>query len=128
MAADLQAIAIEQRWCRSCPTGNLPTASPIPWLGGPVRSARGGWCELGRKTCGSGNLHPTIATGRQCPDTTADLRRSRRRFGLRDGEVSLSGEAAGRGDRLVAGPQVEDTRDTRDCCPCGPGWLARPLS
>jgi hypothetical protein len=29
--------------------------------------------------------------------TTADLRRSRRRFGLRDGEVSLSGEAAGRG-------------------------------
>ena len=24
MAADLQAIAIEQRWCRSCPSGNLP--------------------------------------------------------------------------------------------------------
>ena len=29
MAADLQAIAIEQRWCRSCPSGNLPAASPV---------------------------------------------------------------------------------------------------
>jgi hypothetical protein len=39
---------------------NLPTASPIPWLGGPVRCARGGWCELGRKTrvCGAGTGEP----------------------------------------------------------------------
>jgi mRNA-degrading endonuclease YafQ of YafQ-DinJ toxin-antitoxin module len=75
MAADLQAIAIEQRWCRSCPSGKLPTACPIPCLGGPVRSARGGWCELGHKTCVCGNLHKTSATGRQCPHTTTDLRR-----------------------------------------------------
>jgi hypothetical protein len=33
MAADLQAIAIEQRWCRSCPRVNLPSASAVPWLG-----------------------------------------------------------------------------------------------
>jgi hypothetical protein len=78
MAADLQAIAMVQRWCRSCPSGNLPPASPVPWLGGPIRSARGGWCELGRKTCVRGNLHQTSATGRQCLDTIAHLRRSRR--------------------------------------------------
>jgi hypothetical protein len=82
MAVELQAIAIEQRWCRSCPSGNLPAASPISWLGGPVRSAGGGWCELG-KTCVCGDLHLTSSTGRRGPDTSADLRRSRRRFGLR---------------------------------------------
>ena len=62
MTADLQAIAIEQRWCQSCPSGNLPTAGQVPWLGGPVRSAPPSWLELCRKTCICGNLHRAGAT------------------------------------------------------------------
>jgi DNA-binding CsgD family transcriptional regulator len=46
MTSDLQAIAIEQRWCQSCPSGNLPTAGPVPWLGGPALMRPPGWREL----------------------------------------------------------------------------------
>ena len=54
MTEDLRAIAIEQRWCQSCPSGNLPTAGPVPWLGGPGRCARqaGVNCAAGRASVG----------------------------------------------------------------------------
>jgi hypothetical protein len=63
MTADLQAIAIEQRWCQSCPSGNLPTAGPVPWLGGPALMRPPGWRELRRKTCVCGNLHGRVLWG-----------------------------------------------------------------
>ena len=84
MTSDLQAIAIEQRWCQSCPSGNLPTAGPVPWLGGPVMMRPPGWRELRRKTCVCGNLHRAGALGHVFAYTAPDLRRSRKAFGYRD--------------------------------------------
>ena len=82
MTSDLQAIAIEQRWCQSCPSGNLPTAGPVPWLGGPVMMRPPGWRELRRKTCVCGNLHRAGALGHVFACTAPDLRRSRKAFPL----------------------------------------------
>ena len=81
MTSDLQAIAIEQRWCQSCPSGNLPTAGPVPWLGGPALMRPPGWRELRRKTCVCGNLHRAGALGHVFAYTAPDLRRSRKAFG-----------------------------------------------
>ena len=85
MTSDLQAIAIEQRWCQSCPSGNLPTAGPVPWLGGPVMMRPPGWRELRRKTCVCGNLHRAGALGHVFACTAPDLRRSRKAFRYRNG-------------------------------------------
>ena len=70
MTADLQAIAIEQRWCQSCPSGNLPTAGQVPWLGGPVRCARqaGVNCAVRRAPAGIFTrrvlrTHPQVHSG-----------------------------------------------------------------
>ena len=84
MTSDLQAIAIEQRWCQSCPSGNLPTAGPVPWLGGPVMMRPPGWRELRRKTCVCGNLHRAGALGHVFAYTAPDLRRSRKAFRYRN--------------------------------------------
>jgi len=84
MTSDLQAIAIEQRWCQSCPSGNLPTAGPVPWLGGPALMRPPGWRELRRKTCVCGNLHRAGALGHVFACTAPDLRRSRKAFRFRD--------------------------------------------
>ena len=59
MTADLQAIAIEQRWCQPCPSGNRATAGPVPWLGGPGRGAR----QAGVK-CAAGPASAGIFIGR----------------------------------------------------------------
>ena len=84
MTSDLQAIAIEQRWCQSCPSGNLPTAGPVPWLGGPALMRPPGWRELRRKTCVCGNLHRAGALGHVFAYTAPDLRRSRKAFRSQD--------------------------------------------
>jgi len=90
MTSDLQAIAIEQRWCQSCPSGNLPTAGPVPWLGGPALMRPPGWRELRRKTCVCGNLHRAGALGHVFACTASDLRRSRKAFGNQDGGRSAN--------------------------------------
>jgi hypothetical protein len=83
MTSDLQAIAIEQRWCQSCPSGNLPTAGLVPWLGSPALMRPPGWRELRRKTCVCGNLHRAGAMGHVFARTASDLRRSRKAFRFR---------------------------------------------
>ena len=91
MTSDLQAIAIEQRWCQSCPSGNPPPAGPVPWLGGPALMRPPGWRELRRKTCVCGNLHRAGALGHVFACTAPDLRRSRKAFVLWAGSRVVDG-------------------------------------
>ena len=111
MTSDLQAIAIEQRWCQSCPSGNLPTAGPVPWLGGPVMMRPPGWRELRRKTCVCGNLHRAGALGHVFAYTAPDLRRSRKAFRIRviDGGSSFRGRHP-RGPDALARLHVDTSR------------------
>jgi hypothetical protein len=111
MTSDLQAIAIEQRWCQSCPSGNLPTAGPVPWLGGPALMRPPSWRELRRKTCVCGNLHWAGALGHVFACTAPDLRRSRKAFVLRRDRLgvgwAVEAHAASRsGPPLRAAPAV----------------------
>ena len=80
MTSDLQAIAIEQRWCQSCPSGNLPTAGPVSVVGRSRKMRPPGWRELCRRTCVCGNLHRAGAMGHVIARTVSDLRRSRKAF------------------------------------------------
>src|SRR5450759_88014 len=95
MTSDLQAIAIEQRWCQSCPSGNLPTAGPVPWLGGPALMRPPGWRELRRKTCVCGNLHRAGALGHVFAWTaTCGVLARRSAYGTADGEPCPHGRCA----------------------------------